>query len=93
MVTGDHSGFIKYWQSNMNNVKAFQAHKEAVRDIRYEFLSFTFKYLYFFLDFPNILIKIILFVILSVLFCFSLTFIIAFHQRTRSLCRVLMMSH
>lgn len=37
MVTGDHSGMVKYWQSNMNNVKAIQAHKEAVRDIRYLF--------------------------------------------------------
>jgi len=34
MVTGDHDGAIKYWQPNMNNVKAFPAHKEAVRDIR-----------------------------------------------------------
>jgi polyadenylation factor subunit 2 len=33
MVTGDHEGIVKYWQSNMNNVKAFSAHKEAVRDI------------------------------------------------------------
>ena len=24
MVTGDHAGYIKYWQSNMNNVKMFQ---------------------------------------------------------------------
>lgn len=35
MVTGDHGGNIKYWQPNMNNVKAFQAHKEAVRDLGY----------------------------------------------------------
>lgn len=35
MVTGDHSGYVKYWQSNMNNVKMFQAHKEAIRGIRY----------------------------------------------------------
>ncbi|KAM3965896.1 pre-mRNA 3' end processing protein WDR33-like [Aphomia sociella] len=35
MVTGDHSGFIKYWQSNMNNVKMYQAHKEAVRGISF----------------------------------------------------------
>ena len=37
MVTGDNDGLIKYWQSNMNNVKAFSAHKEAVRDLRYAF--------------------------------------------------------
>ncbi len=35
MVTGDHAGFVKYWQSNMNNVKMFQAHKEPVRRIAF----------------------------------------------------------
>lgn len=40
MVTGDHSGYVKYWQSNMNNVRMFQAHKEPVRGIRYECLPF-----------------------------------------------------
>jgi polyadenylation factor subunit 2 len=35
MVTGDHGGEIKYWQPNMNNVKAFAAHKEAIRDISF----------------------------------------------------------
>lgn len=35
MTTGDHTGFIKYWQSNMNNVKMFQAHNEAVRGISF----------------------------------------------------------
>jgi WD40 repeat protein len=35
MVTGDHSGRIKYWQSNMNNVKEFVGHKDPVRDISY----------------------------------------------------------
>jgi len=35
MVTGDHAGYVKYWQSNMNNVKMFQAHKEAIRGLRY----------------------------------------------------------
>ena len=35
MVTGDHSGYVKYWQSNMNNVKMFQAHKEPVRCISF----------------------------------------------------------
>lgn len=34
MVTGDHTGFVKYWQSNMNNVRMFQAHKEPIRGIR-----------------------------------------------------------
>ncbi|KAJ8908193.1 hypothetical protein NDN08_008287 [Rhodosorus marinus] len=35
MVTGDHQGLIKYWQSNMNNLKAFQAHEESIRDISF----------------------------------------------------------
>ncbi|GJV78588.1 flowering time control protein FY-like protein isoform X1 [Tanacetum coccineum] len=36
MVTGDDVGVIKYWQINMNNVKANKtAHKESVRDLRY----------------------------------------------------------
>lgn len=35
MVTADHAGFIKYWQTNMNNVKMYQGHKEAVRGIRW----------------------------------------------------------
>ena len=34
MVTGDHGGYIKYWQMNMNNVKMFQAHKDPLRGIR-----------------------------------------------------------
>lgn len=38
MVTGDHGGYVKYWQSNMNNVKMYQAHKEAIRGIRYSHL-------------------------------------------------------
>jgi len=35
MVTGDHQGCIKYWQSNMNNVKAFDAHKAAIRGLAF----------------------------------------------------------
>lgn len=35
MLTADHSGYVKYWQSNMNNVKMFQAHKEAIREARF----------------------------------------------------------
>lgn len=38
MVTGDHAGYVKYWQSNMNNVRMFQAHKEPVRGIRFVIL-------------------------------------------------------
>lgn len=36
MLTADHAGFIKYWQSNMNNVKMYQGHKEPIRSIRWE---------------------------------------------------------
>ncbi|XP_065558170.1 uncharacterized protein LOC136025962 isoform X2 [Artemia franciscana] len=35
MITGDQNGFVKYWQSNMNNVKMFQAHKEPLRGISF----------------------------------------------------------
>ncbi|CAL1541021.1 unnamed protein product, partial [Lymnaea stagnalis] len=35
MVTADHAGYIKYWQSNMNNVKMYQAHKEPIRGISF----------------------------------------------------------
>ena len=30
-MTGDERGTVKYWQANMDNKKAFSAHKEAVR--------------------------------------------------------------
>lgn len=36
MLTADHGGYVKYWQSNMNNVKMFQAHKEAIREARFK---------------------------------------------------------
>lgn len=35
LVTADNSGYVKYWQSNMNNVKMFQAHKEDVCGISF----------------------------------------------------------
>ncbi|GAB5589750.1 pre-mRNA cleavage and polyadenylation factor (CPF) complex subunit [Umbelopsis nana] len=35
MVTGDNSGVVKYWQSNMNNLKMFQGHREAIRDLTF----------------------------------------------------------
>ena len=34
MLTADHGGFVKYWQSNMNNVKMYQAHKDPIRGLR-----------------------------------------------------------
>lgn len=36
MVTADHAGYVKYWQSNMNNVKMYQGHKEPIRGVRLE---------------------------------------------------------
>lgn len=44
MVTADHAGFIKYWQSNMNNVKMYQGHKEPIRSIRWEIVPHCGKY-------------------------------------------------
>ena len=38
MLTADHSGFVKYWQSNMNNVKMYQAHRDPVRGLRWDAL-------------------------------------------------------
>ena len=35
MLSADQSGYIKYWQSNMNNVKMFEAHKDPVRSISF----------------------------------------------------------
>ena len=34
MITGEHAGYVKYWQNNMNNVKMYQAHKDAIRGLR-----------------------------------------------------------
>ena len=39
LLTGDHGGFVKYWQSNMNNVKMYEAHKEPIRGLRWASLS------------------------------------------------------
>ena len=36
MATTDDHGFVKYWQSNMNNVHTFQAHNDPVRSSRWE---------------------------------------------------------
>ncbi|KAI9295923.1 WD40 repeat-like protein [Neoconidiobolus thromboides FSU 785] len=35
MVTGDNNGIIKYWQSNMNNLKEFQGHDAAIRGLSF----------------------------------------------------------
>jgi hypothetical protein len=39
LLTADHGGFVKYWQSNMNNVKMYEAHKEPVRGLRWAWNS------------------------------------------------------
>ena len=45
MITGDHAGYVKYWQSNMNNVKMFKAHINAIRGLRY-IIHHTSPYVY-----------------------------------------------
>ena len=35
LISADHGGVIKYWQANLNNIKAFQGHKDAVRDLTF----------------------------------------------------------
>lgn len=56
MITGDHGGYVKYWQSNMNNVKMFQAHKEPIRGIRYTTVILIIRLLLLF--FIDLIIKI-----------------------------------
>ena len=52
MLTGDDKGYVKYWQANMNNVKMFQGHLDAIRGLRY--------YYYYSYDY----IKILLFILI-----------------------------
>ena len=42
LVTGDANGHIKYWQTNMNNVKSFQAHRDSIRGITFCPTDFKF---------------------------------------------------
>ncbi|KAJ3405659.1 hypothetical protein HDU80_001000 [Chytriomyces hyalinus] len=35
LLSGDDSGKIKYWQSNMSHLKEFSAHTESVRDLTF----------------------------------------------------------
>jgi len=35
LISGDKDGVVKYWQTTMNNIKAFQAHDQAVNDISF----------------------------------------------------------
>jgi len=43
MLTGDDKGYVKYWQANMNNVKMFQGHLEAIRGLRYKKIEKIYK--------------------------------------------------
>jgi polyadenylation factor subunit 2 len=35
MLSGDQNGTVKYWQSNMNNLKAVRAHEQTIRDLTF----------------------------------------------------------
>lgn len=35
LISADNNGVIKYFQNNMNNLQAFQGHKEAIRDVSF----------------------------------------------------------
>lgn len=35
LLSGDHNGVVKYWQSNMNNVKMIQAHTDPIRGLSF----------------------------------------------------------
>ena len=35
LVSADHDGVVKYWQTNFNNVKALQAHNDPIRDLAF----------------------------------------------------------
>ncbi|RKP00028.1 hypothetical protein CXG81DRAFT_13715 [Caulochytrium protostelioides] len=35
LLSGDDTGTVKYWQSNMNNLKMVQAHREPIMDIAF----------------------------------------------------------
>lgn len=93
MVTGDTSGYVKYWQSNMNNVKMFQAHKDPVRGLRYmddSMLIFTNAYCdRFGVRWSHLFVMaeytflFILFYILKYLFTFCLNKLINYPSLTR----------
>lgn len=35
LLSGDHAGYVKYWQSNMNNVQMYEAHHEPIRGLSF----------------------------------------------------------
>ena len=54
MVTSDDRGFVKYWQSNLNNVHTFQAHTEPIRCTRWGVPHHLFdKYIFLHQFFPH----------------------------------------
>ena len=55
MVTADHKGVIKYWQSNMNNLKMIEGHKEAIRDLSCVHLRNLFLLYLFLFSFTNLI--------------------------------------
>lgn len=90
MLTADHGGYVKYWQSNMNNVKMFQAHKEAIREARWiNAMQFSVGIGINMLSFPCILGEVVhgfyetLGVMLHIL-CSIFLFVSSFTQRTMS---------
>jgi polyadenylation factor subunit 2 len=42
LVTADHGGVIKYWQTSMTNVQLVQGHREAVRSLSFSPTDFKF---------------------------------------------------
>lgn len=48
LLSGDHNGVVKYWQSNMNNVKMIQAHTDPIRGLRYYKMFYKLKVHMFF---------------------------------------------
>lgn len=81
---------MKYWQSNMNNVKMFQAHKEAIREARWiNAMQFSVGIGINMLSFPCILGEVVhgfyetLGVMLHIL-CSIFLFVSSFTQRTMS---------
>lgn len=42
MLSGDQNGSVKYWQSNMNNLKVFRAHEANIRDIAFSLSDLKF---------------------------------------------------
>ena len=58
LVSADNNGMIKYWQSNMNNLKAFNGHNnDAIRDLSCVTFRFFFIIILFILITKQLLTK------------------------------------